>query len=414
MTIQEFVKTLEPSRGTRFVQTLDFDSEDGLEATLWAIRFRKKDKEPLYKKAFIDSEKRRRINSDLYFSGMGGWIMLFENRTFTYYGAVHCRDELYETDSNAPGISSVERLWDINDLHNLVPETKYFDSVPCEIIRFIKLFREYPEVEFVWKDKDLRWHWADKRIYQLKNKKLVIKMLKANGGQLNDALGIIKYKSAERMKKERAIKRWRKKLAKYKINRENLANYDAYFEAQCIDLSDYIDYLDLCLHFRRKIGSHGVLFPREFKIQHDNLVKRKQAQENAQERKSYLKLNKRLSEIAKKYIPLAESMKKNDLALVIPTNVEQFIEVGEKLEICVGTNGYDKKMVSGQCLIMFVYKNNKPLECCELKPLKGNQLKLIQLRGKDNQPSKQHEQAEKLINHFIQSYRKNTVSMMTQ
>ena len=80
ISISDYLRTLEPFYGIRWVETIDFDQEDGLETTLWCIRYRKSDKFPVAKKAFITSENRNRVNSDLYFNHMCGWRILFEKK----------------------------------------------------------------------------------------------------------------------------------------------------------------------------------------------------------------------------------------------------------------------------------------------------------------------------------------------
>lgn len=397
ISISDYLRTLEPFYGIRWVETIDFDQEDGLETTLWCIRYRKSDKSPVAKKAFITSENRNRVNSDLYFNHMCGWRILFEKK---YNSWGYCNipmDELYETDQEAPGISKVELLWDINDLHRLIPETKYFDDVPKRaIIKFIKMWRIHPEVEYVWKDKDLQWFWSDTRIYNLKNKQQVIKIIKEHKCSLNDALGMIKYGNEERMLKERAINRYKKLFKDYKISREHLANFDKYFSEQQLKVSDYMDYLDLCIYFRKSLKEYGVLFPRKFMETHDQLVELKKMKEEKSSIAKRKRYEKRFGDIAQKYAKLLNSLSNDTYTLAIPTTVQQFITVGNKMHNCVGTNGYDKKMYQGKCLIIVAYKKKTPVVCVEL----NDKFKIRQIRGKKNMDTKPCDDVKPLINMF--------------
>ena len=67
-----------------------------------------------------------------------------------------------------------------------------------------------------------------------------------------------------------------------------------------------------------------------------------------------------------------------------------------------------KKMIEGKCIILMVYLNDQPLECCELtKKDRGNSLKIEQLRGKHNGETPRHSDCKKLVNQFIRNVGKN-------
>ena len=127
--------------------------------------------------------------------------------------------------------------------------------------------------------------------------------------------------------------------------------------------------------------------------------------QDEEERKESQRLAKELVKVAAMYLPIAQKITDEDMKLIIPSTNADFVNVGNKLAICVGSNNYDQKMAKRKCLIVFVYKNNEPLECCELVN-EAHHLKINQLRGKHNQPSKYHEKAEELVNQFIQSCHK--------
>lgn len=400
ISLDTFLKTLAPFYGRMWVETLDVN-EDGVEVTLHCVRYRKSDKEPKCKTAFIHSEKRNRINSDLDFTRLGGWVMLFEPKN--YYGyTVSCEDILIETELNYPGITKVERLWDINDLHRLAPETKYFDSVPeSKVVEFIKMWRKHPELEFVWKDKDLKWHWADSRIYKLKNKQTVIKLLKKNGGNLNDALGLLKYGSEEKREKERAINRtirkWNKELDPYHIGKQYVLKLDDYLKGQNCEVYDYRDYLELCVYFKKSLKDYGVLFPKNLMESHDRLVKLKQLKEDKKERAKLVRMEAKIKTIASHYEDMLKHLSTDVYKLAVPNSVDQFVDIGNKMKNCVGTNGYQEKMYKGDCLIVVAFKKNKPVVCVELT----KKFEIRQLRGLKNQNTKPCNEVKPLINAFI-------------
>lgn len=403
---------------TWWVKTLvlDYYPDEGLSVICWAIRYRKSDKKPKVKVAYIQTEKRVEKNSDLYFGHMCGWNMLWERRRnwSWYYGdAEPCDDIVSYEDAKVPHFGG-ELLFDENDVKRLVPETKYCDRLPLSsIIEFIKVFREHPGVELFLKSEKTMFLWSDTRVWNLskEKQKAIIPYLK-KGYSLNDALGLVRYGSREKMNKERekasALRRLKKafKGTKYKFNDEMLLEIDKYLKSQKASDWLYIDYLDMSrrLHRLKKNPSRGVLFPRDLNEQHDNMTAIISEIEAAKEAKKQEEFNnetaKAFNEILKKYGGFVREISNKVLTIKIPDNHLFLVDVGNKLDNCVGVNGYSKKMLQGKCLILVIYKDDEPVECCELLPT-NKSFKINQLRGKHNQDSEYHEECEHMINQFI-------------
>lgn len=422
-SIEEFLQTLtEPlGGGTHYYELLTSD-ENGLVVRLYGIRYRNCDKEPKVKLCFEERENGERfVNSDFYFTQMGGYNIVWERKRTSYYGECVPMDEMYDTTANYPNIGRIETLWDYNDLVYNLPEAKYLTQYPeGNIMKFIRIWRKHPEVEMIYKNKQLQWLWSDTRIYDIKDKGRFLNLVKG-GLSVNDALGMMKYGSKEKMLAERKTNIAARKLKGLRVKREYLSEIPHYLGKGNYKWSDYRDYLELSKEFGRDINDRGVLFPQNLMTQHDNLVELKREKmerekelERRKERRSqrakaryFDKKNAGVfNEIIKEFTKCINkaNKKSQDLKLVIPNSKLQFVDIGNELHNCVGVNGYDKKMIDRKCLIVAVYLNDKPVECCELKPTK-TAFKIEQLRGDHNQDSEYHDNAKILVNEFIKNCR---------
>lgn len=422
-SIEEFLQTLtEPiGSGTHYYELLTSD-ENGLVVRLYGIRYRNCDKEPKVKLCFEERENGEKfVNSDFYFTQMGGYNIIWEKKRTMYYGECVPMNEMYCTEQNYPNIGRTKQLWDYNDLVYNIPEAKYLTEYPnWQIMKFIRIWRKHPEVETIYKNKQLQWLWSDTRIYKVKSKGRLINLLKS-GLSVNDALGMMKYGSKDKMLVERRTNLAARKLKGLRVKREYLSEVEHYLKKKNSSWDIYRDYLELSKEFGRDINDRGVLFPQNLTEQHDNLVELKREKveherelerrkERRKERAKARYFDKKnagiFNEIIKEFTKCINkaNKKSQDLKLVIPNSKLQFIDIGNELHNCVGVNGYDKKMIQRKCLIVAVYLNDKPVECCELKPTK-KAFVIEQLRGDHNQNSEYHDNAKVLVNEFIKNCR---------
>ena len=352
---------------------------------------------------------------------MGGYNIVWEKKRTSYYGECVPMDEMYDTTQNYPRIGSIETLWDYNDLVYNLPEAKYLTKYPeSQIMKFIRIWRKHPEVEMIYKNKQLQWLWSDTRIYEIKDKSRFLNLVKT-GLSVNDALGMMKYGSKDKMLAERRTNIAARHLKGLKVKRELLSEIPHYLEKGNYKWADYRDYLELSKEFGRDINDRGVLFPSDLMAQHDNLVElkrekmeREEELRRIKERRNRIAAAKRFdkknggifNEIIKEFAKCINkaNKKSQDLKLVIPNSKLQFVDIGNTLHNCVGVMGYDKRMLEGKCLIVAVYLNDKPVECCELTPTK-TAFKIEQLRGDHNQDSEYHDNAKILVNEFIKNCR---------
>ena len=411
-----------------YYSVLSLDEEYGLTMDVFAIAYKKSWKKAQVKLAFSVQEKRWRINSDLYFTTMGGWNMIWEKKKrstcyswYYYYDSCDPMDELYEREydkhSNPPN-TYIEHLWNYYDLVKLIPEAKYLTEFPAnEIVKFISIWREHPQIEVIYKNPKTRNLWTDTRLWGLsKAKQKEVLPLLLKGYSLNNALGMVKYKSVERMEKAREKQRiirlvdkevkpnkWTRKgrIFYHLTNKEKYEIYK-YVNENNIEYCDYADYLSCCFELKRNLKSHGVMFPKDFDIRHDAVVElcklleaKKEAMETTKRNKAYIraveKLQEKLSGI---------DIDTGSFKLVIPKDLLELKDVGDKMEICVGTCGYDQKVVNHESIILVFYRKDMPIECCELG-VGYKELSLKQLRGRKNRDSKYHDKCLKIINDYI-------------
>lgn len=420
--LTDFIESMKANHlttyGSFWAKTLELDyyPGEGLSVICWAIRYRKCDKQPKVKVAFIQTEQRLEFNSDLFFTNMGGWRMLWEARRnwSWYYGDCEPADDVVIQDHDKSPQLGCHLLFDEADVKKLIPEVKYCENLPLtSIIKFIKIFRQHPGVELFLKNEKTQFLWSDTRVWNLskEKQKAIIPYLK-KGHSLNDALGLIRYGSNEKMEKirekNRVLRRLKKafKDTKYKFNDEMLLEINKYLESQKEGTWLYIDYLDMSrrLHRLKKNPSRGVLFPRCLREQHDNMTaiikEIDDAKKVKKEQEFSLKTAEAFGQTLKKYATFLREISNNDLEVKMPDSHLFLVDVGNKLDNCVGVNGYSKKMLEGKCLILVIYKGEEPVECCELLPTEKSFV-INQLRGKHNQDSEYHEECEHMMNQFI-------------
>lgn len=357
------------------------------------------------------------VHGDLYFCGAAGYRVMWEPRKhWSYYMPEECDDRWYLVDlKTAPGMECIS-LYTNADVNRIFKKyIPYFQmNDHLNVMVYAQRYKEFASAEQLSKA-GFEYLVMDKRVLKLNksSKKKLIHWLIENGDCVknhkpvyNDISKAVKlgwtmekfyYESAidvyEKQFKDRQLERTREEceqVYKYLNNPK---------KPQKIGLHNYLDYLEMMKEAGYDMNEKSVLYPLDCARAHDNIVAQKKKKES--------------EEINQKLVQISTALKKyeiscKDLKLVIPTCQKDFVSWGKKLNICVGTYGYDKKMIEGKCIILMVYLNDQPLECCELtKKDRGNSLKIEQLRGKHNGESPRHSDCEKLVNQFIRNVGKN-------
>jgi DNA-directed RNA polymerase subunit RPC12/RpoP len=159
------------------------------------------------------------------------------------------------------------------------------------------------------------------------------------------------------------------------------------------DAGMFFDYLELLTYFRRDLRSPKYLFPSDLKKEHDRLVKKKREIERKQE----IEHKKKRAILEEQFYKQLKGLffgiefKEKDLIVKVMDSVQQFVEEGDLLKHCVYANEYYKRQDS---LILSARKKDEILETIEVD-LK--EMKVVQARGKNNQPSKYNNEFIRIV-----------------
>jgi hypothetical protein len=157
----------------------------------------------------------------------------------------------------------------------------------------------------------------------------------------------------------------------------------------------WVDYLSMSVKLGKDITKSAILFPKEIKNQHDELVYLVAEKENAEVEVELVKFWKEWHSLLDR--------KKKDLEIITPKSQKEFIEAGTLLKICVWSNGYAKRMAEGKTIIMFIYKQSEPYFALEVDK---DFSKIKQLYGYG------HLKATPEVQRFVDEWHKNTLKKL--
>ena len=401
--------------GTHWLKTLD--DEEG-QPCLRTYALNKTKKKGIRVKEVVReylNEDFIKVHGDLYFCGAAGYRVVWEKREYYgYYLPTETDNHWYDYDRRL-GICAEELYTDEQVEQIFSKYIPYFQWTPgmC-LMEYASRYRDFASAELLAKA-GYGYLVMDKRVLKLSKdgKKKLIRWLSKNGDYVKEhrplykdiSMAVKKDWSMEKFYYEQTIDAYEKQFKERDIVRTRLECEEVYrylnspTKVQRIGLHDYIDYLVMAKELGYDMTLKSTLYPLNCALAHDTLSSTKKAKESAEINEKLLQI----SSVLQKY-----QLSANDLKIVIPTSQKDFVEWGKKLGICVGTYGYDKKMIEGRCIILMVYVNDQPLECCELvKKERGETLQIEQLRGQHNQDSERHKDCEKLVNQFIHNVGRN-------
>lgn len=130
-----------------------------------------------------------------------------------------------------------------------------------------------------------------------------------------------------------------------------------YVDFNDINYASYDDYLKCCKALRLDLSDTKVVYPNDFERMHDLRAAEYSSLEAKRDKKRRAKLYRDFKKKVAEYKPLEQYGEK--YAIICPTGVEDLIREGNALSHCVGKMGYDKKVVDGVSIIMFVREADK-------------------------------------------------------
>lgn len=172
-------------------------------------------------------------------------------------------------------------------------------------------------------------------------------------------------------------------------NQIRIASKHGYYIKNC---RDYLDYLDLLVHFEKDINSPTYLCPDDFHEAHQYYVAKKAKDDSKLKESSFEVENKKYIRSKRKYFKFV--IHSDDITISVPKSIGDFIYAGKALKHCIMTNKYYEK----GSLILFAEKDGVLLETAEVDTKK---LKLLQCRGYNNKPTKYNENIVSLIQQNI-------------
>jgi len=138
------------------------------------------------------------------------------------------------------------------------------------------------------------------------------------------------------------------------INR-NLAKWESHRANNAIDVAIcWRDYLKNCKLMGYDTDNDFIIFPRNLKARHDELVAECRVEKNTVQERVIAWLHQPLQEA------LGYTHKKLGLVAIAPSSRGEIINEGETLRHCVHTGSYLNMMVEGKGYILFVRKSDAP------------------------------------------------------
>lgn len=309
------------------------------------------------------------VRRNVYLTEMSGWRPVYERGEVngTYYGYPQTR--FYESwfnkwDTEDKPMGVCYRLLNMEAIKDSdrYMYSGYQGCYSGNCIKYLKMYKTNPKVEYFGKlgivpqksllkkaEKDKQfvrflidnaksiqkgWYGPKTILYAYKNKITVAKA------------------SDELWMKREARKVFGKTIAEAGV--DILAIYKWARERRDIALYSYRDYLDACIGLGLNMKDTKVIYPKDFHRMHDLRINEFSSLKAKRKRAEARQMEKKFSEVARKYIPFEIDGEK--YAIVMPTETSDLKREGEKLHHCVGRMGYDAKMAKGESIITFVRK----------------------------------------------------------
>ena len=382
-----------PGQGRKSYQYVTFfqDYDGEILQTIYSVKYDRPRKKGDVEKArtqlvFAGTPTRKWTSGNLLYSRLSGYFVLWdktEGRTgfVHYYGFDPCMYKAYDNDW-IPGIANIAEKDPIEgpaELLALRNWPKYMDVTQMmndcgvnQILRYCQRFVNYPELERLQKS-GLSYLWDSNYILNSKPKakKRLLTYIKNNIVDIrarHPEIGFIL--AAMRRGMTIAQYEWQQVVDAVDgvlcgVNgyfmHEQAAEVAKYLQKQNGGPIHYRDYLEASAKIGRNLDDRGVLFPKDFCKQFDEIQKTIAEMEKAEATKRLALLNDAL---AKK--KLKDVIVKGGFRIVVPSSYEELVDLGNKLHNCVGTCGYGERMADGSILILAVYKDGNPLSCVEV------------------------------------------------
>ncbi|MCL2061183.1 MAG: PcfJ domain-containing protein [Firmicutes bacterium] len=239
------------------------------------------------------------------------------------------------------------------------------------IIRYLKLYKQYPQTEFLLKFGLFKIHDSIMVLKRIAKDKAFCRWLITERGEIAEgfyyATTVLQaYKSGKPLAQVQAFNECKKKLAKDNAFRpikelfggEELIRFFTYLDEQNTAPRSYLDYLNACNYLKLDMCLAKNRYPHNFKRWHDIRIDQYAAAKALADAKERAELYAQFAAVAEKYMVLQKH--KEDYAVIIARSPQELKNEGDALNHCVGKMGYDQKMVREETLIFFVRDASRP------------------------------------------------------
>lgn len=324
----------------------------------------------------------------------GGWLVYFvgEKITESYYSSIVEEEEPWH---RVQAKANVYTRWEYNlSMFDRKPELKYLmekiiklnlHNLSLDLIfALIRAWKEHPQqTEYLLSQNKLDLALS-KRLYLLSASKQreVLKVVKADKWvcdiSIQTVLQMIKHKIYDYGEWCDYQEKKRDELKKYLINQGETERY-------------YQDYLKLCKQCKKNLNDKYWMFPKDLREKHNELLNEVKIEEN--------KINdEKLFEFVKKLGGI-HSMEIDGYTIYIPVTIDDIAYQAKVLSQCLISCGYDKKMASGNTILVFMRKGSKPVATCEIN--KEKQIMQFYANEAHRDHCKPTEKMKKAMNEYL-------------
>lgn len=417
LRVAEWIKA-NPARGrrkysyARFHQDWDGEVLQTVYAVKWIKQTKKEREKAVCQLVFAGTPTRRWASGNLLFGMACGWFVLWGEEDgrpglVSYFGFDPAMYEARKADFN-PDLRAISE----SGIAGTENWPRYLDrgAMACdcserEFIDYAMEFMRYPAVERLQKA-GISYLWNEKRLTRAKpgfSKKL-LPYIKKNVAEIRakrpDLTFIIKA-----MKLGMTIGQCEWHEAVMAVD-TLLCGQNGYFmHEQANEVAKYIqkqnggpvhyrDYLDLSAKMGRNMDDRGVLFPRDFCKQFDEMNIIYEVQRNEMMEKN---IQQQLESLG-----LPRRYDGNGFSVRILDTQEKLTEVGNELHNCVGTSGYGLRFADGEIVVLAVCMGGRPVNCVELAtPKDGRMYRIVQNRGDHNRDSECQERVSRFLAGYV-------------
>lgn len=238
------------------------------------------------------------------------------------------------------------------------------------MLRLLQNFRNHPFVCHKLVDNGLLNMAADARLSHIRDKRTIAEFVRGNPDidNLSVALGACKYGCDPDL-----YYRWfiyMRGWHTYKFT------FDEFVYSINTDMYMYGDYLNLCRMLSKDLTDKYWHFPKNLKEMHTDLVRKKEAideaariLENRKRRREKTDMVKRYTAAVSKYV--GTKVRCKGLMAFIPYGMAEFKRQADALDQCLVSNEYMKRVADGKEILVFIYKDGKPYATAELCLVRG-------------------------------------------